>query len=54
MSRKLIFPFPLLRYYEMPDCFYVKNCCFQLVQQFYHATGFGNVANTVSARADQP
>jgi len=22
------FPFSLLRYYEMPECFYVKNCCF--------------------------
>jgi len=27
-SRKLSFPFHLLRYYEMPECFYVKNCCF--------------------------
>jgi len=54
MSRKLSFPFPLLRHYEMPECFSVKNCCFELVQQFYHATELGNVANTVSACADQP
>jgi len=27
-SRKLSFPFPLLRHYEMPECLYVKNCCF--------------------------
>jgi len=38
----------------MPECFYVKNCWFELVQQFYHATERGNVANTVSACADQP
>ena len=22
------FPFSLLRHYEMPECFYVNNCCF--------------------------
>jgi len=22
------FPFSLLRHYQMPECFYVKNCCF--------------------------
>ena len=27
-SRKLSFPLPLLRHYEMPECFYVKSCCF--------------------------
>jgi len=53
MSRKLSFLFPLLRH-EIPEFFYVKNCCFELVQQFYHVTEFGNVANTVSACADQP
>ena len=46
------FPFPLLRHYEMPECFSVKNCCYELVQHFYHATEFGNVANTVSTCAD--
>jgi len=27
---------------------------FELVKQFYHATEIGNVANAVSACADQP
>jgi len=27
---------------------------FELVQQFYHATEIGNVANAVSACTDQP
>jgi len=31
-----------------------KKCCFELEQQFHHATEFGNVASTVSASADQP
>jgi len=24
----LSFPFSLLRHYQMPECFYVNNCCF--------------------------
>jgi len=32
----------------------LTTAVFELVQQFYHATEFGNVANAVSARADQP
>jgi len=32
----------------------LKTAVFELVQQFYHATELGNVANTVSASADQP
>jgi len=52
-SIKVRFPFPLLRHYEMPECFYVKSCCFELVQQFYHATEIGNVANAASACAEQ-
>jgi len=32
----------------------LKTAVFELVQQFYHATEFGNVANTVSASANQP
>jgi len=36
----------------MPECFY-KTVVFELVQQFYHATENGNVANAVSALADQ-
>jgi len=31
----------------------LKTAVFELVQQFYHATEFGNVANTVSTCADQ-
>jgi len=38
----------------MSECFSVKNCCCELDQHFYHATEFGNVANTVSACTDQP
>jgi len=38
----------------MPECFYVNSCFFEFVQQFYHATEIGNVANAVSACADQP
>ena len=52
-SRKVRFSFPLLRHYEMSECFYVKSCCFELVQQFHHATEIGNVANAVSACAEQ-
>jgi len=50
-------PSSLLKHYQMPECFYVNNCGFELVQQFYHATTaaeIGDVANTVSACADQP
>jgi len=31
----------------------LKTAVFELVQQFYHAAEFGNVAKTVSASADQ-
>jgi len=31
----------------------LKTAVFELVQQFYHATEFGNIANTVSACGDQ-
>jgi len=31
-----------------------KTAVFEFVQQCYHATEFGNVANTVSTCADQP
>ena len=48
------FPFSLLRHYQIPECFYVKKAVFELVQQFYHATEIANVANAVSACADQP
>ena len=29
----------------MPECFYVNNCSFELVQQFYYGTEIGNVGN---------
>jgi len=32
----------------------LTTALFELVQQFYHATEIDNVANAVSARADQP
>jgi len=32
----------------------LKTAVFKLVQQLYHATENGNVANTVSACTDQP
>jgi len=32
----------------------LKTAAFELVQQFYHAIEFGNVADTVSTCADQP
>jgi len=39
----------------MPECFYaIKKSVFELVQQFYYATEIANVANAVSACADQP
>ena len=47
------FPFSLLRHYQIPECFYVKKSVFELVQQLYHATEIANVANAVSACADQ-
>jgi len=47
----------MLRHYQIPECFYVKlltTAVFELVQQFYHATEFGNLANAVSTCAAQP
>jgi len=32
----------------------LKKAVFELVQQFYHATEITNVANALSACADQP
>jgi len=48
------FPFSLLRHYQIPECFYVKKAVFELVPQFHHAIEIANVANAVSACADQP
>jgi len=41
--QQILVSFYLLRRYQMPECFYVNNCCFELVQQFYHGTESGNV-----------
>ena len=54
VQQTFIFPFSLLRPYQIPECFYVKNAVFELMQQLYHATEIGNVANALSACADQP
>jgi len=32
----------------------LKTAVFELVQQIYHATEIGNIANAVGACADQP
>jgi len=32
----------------------LTTAVFELMQQFYHATEVGNIANAVSACADQP
>jgi len=32
------FPFSPLKHYHIPECFYVNNCYFELVQLFCHAT----------------
>jgi len=32
----------------MPECFFLTTAVFELLQQFYHATEIGNVANAVS------
>jgi len=32
----------------------LETAVFELVQQFYHATEFGNIAYTINACADQP
>jgi len=37
------FPFSLLKHYQIPECFYVNNCYFELVQLLHHVTEIGNV-----------
>jgi len=46
------FPFSLLRHYQIPESFFAA--VFELVQQFYHDTEIGNVANAVRVYFDQP
>ena len=38
----------------MPECLNLTTAVSELVQKFYHGTEIGNVANGVSACADQP
>jgi len=45
----LIFLFPCWDIIKCLNASMLKTVAFELVQQFYHATEFGNVANTVSA-----
>jgi len=37
------FPFSMLKHYQIPECFCVNNCYFELVQLLYHITEIGNV-----------
>jgi len=41
-------------YVDILKCFMLTTAVFEIVQQFYHATEIGNVANAVSTCADQP
>ena len=50
----LVFLFPCWDIMKCVNVSTLTTAVFELVQQFYHATEFGNVANTVSACADQP
>jgi len=47
------FPFSLLRHYQI-NAFVLTTAVFELVQQFYHATESGDVANALSTCAAQP
>jgi len=53
-SRKLSFPFPCWDIMKYLNASMLETAVFELVQQFYHATEFGNVAYTINACADQP
>jgi len=50
----LVFLFPCWDIMKCLNASMLKAAVFELVQQFYHATEFGNVASTVSTCADQP
>jgi len=55
MSSKLsVFLFPRWGIIKCLNASMQTTAVFELVQQFYHATEIGNVANAVSACADQP
>jgi len=46
------FPFSLLKRYQMPECFYVNNCYFELVQLLHHVTEIGNVYSQCRQRTN--
>ena len=48
------FSFPSWDIIKFLNASMLKKAVFELVQQFYHATEIANVANAVSACADQP
>ena len=52
-SRFLVFLFPCSDNIKCLNPSMIKTSVFELVQQFYHATEIGDVANAVSACADQ-
>jgi len=52
VQQSFSFPFSLLRHYQMPECFYVINCCFW-ARATVHATEIGNETSGVSACTDQ-
>ena len=55
MSSKLsVLRFPCWDIIKCLNASMQTTAVFELVQQFYHATEIGNVANAVSACADQP
>jgi len=39
---------------KCPNACMLKTAVFELMQRFYHATEFDNLANTVSTCTDQP
>jgi len=52
-ARKLS-SFPFFPAETLSNARMLTAAVFELVQQFYHATEIGNIANGVSACADQP
>jgi len=54
VSKFLVFLFPCWDIVKCLNASMLKTAVSELVQQFYHAKEFGNVANTISACADQP
>jgi len=53
-SKRLVFLFPCWDIIKRLNASMLKTAVFEIVQQFYHATEIGNVANAVSACVDQP